>query len=259
LIKRYFLLICVIFSYILYAQVNDFPNTLLNKNYPKKQYYTDDYELNINSLTAKRVFNRMHRYKSIMNNTYDLKLLLKPLIEPLANVNVVYLHPNFITTLIFPKSFIIQSADAGIPLAKFSFSQNLLQIMPKRGDDIGNMVITCYDLATHTNKVFNFVLKPYVLRNLKIDNDYGMYATDEGSFFSFTIKYVEKIKVNPVKVLEKYVEIFGLKHFNKVFNKNGNYDALLINNVPVYIIRDDKQGNIYYFNKKFRISIGTKQ
>jgi len=256
LIKKYFLLVCGIF---LYAQVSDFPNTLLSKNYQKKQYYTNDYELNINSLTAKKVFNRIHRYKAIMNNTYDLKLLLKPLVKPLSNIDTIYLHPNFITTIIFPKSFIIQSADAGIPLTKFSFSQNLLKIMPKRGDDIGNMVVTCYDLATHTNKVFNFILKPYVLRNLKIDNDYGMYATDEGSFFSFTIKYVEKVKVNPIKILEKYVDVFGLKHFNKVFSKNGSYDALLIDNVPVYIIRDDIQGNIYYFNKKFRISIGVKQ
>jgi hypothetical protein len=257
------LLLLTFLSSIIFANNfnnKDFPNTVLKDyKYTNQNYYVDKYKINIDNVTAKKILNRIRRYKAIMNDTYEMKILLKPLVKPLSNVDVVYLHPNFISTLIFPSSFKITSAQTSIKMNLFTYSQNLMEIKPLKGNDIGNMVVTAYDMKNKQNKIFNFILKPYSLKNLNYDTEYGMYATEDGAFFSLTTKFVEKVDVNPVEVLEKYVDVNGLDTLNKVFNKNGAYDSILIDNVPIYITRDDIQGNIEYFNKKFRISIGVKQ
>jgi len=215
--------------------------------------------INNNSLYTKRLINRYRRFKAIINDSYDMKILLKPLVLPLFNIETIYLHPNFVSTITFPASFKILSAQTTMHMKVFQYQNNLLLLSPIRGNDIANLVITAYDNQTKQNKVFNFLLKPYSLTLLKYDTKYGMYATDFGDYLSFNIKFVEKVNINPINILEKYVEVFGLKHFRKVFSKNGYYDSILINHIPIYITRDDVQGNIIYDNKKFRISIGVKQ
>jgi hypothetical protein len=259
--KRIILLLLII-SELFAGNFNkkDFPNTLLKTyNYKSGNYYVDTYKMNIDNTTAKRVLNRMNRYRAIMNDSYEMKILLKPLVNPLTNISVVYLHPNFISTIIFPASFKITSAQNSLKMNLFTYSQNLIELKPLKGNDIGNMVVTAYDKKTKQNKIFNFILKNYSFKDLTYDKEYGMYAIENGSFFSLTNKFVEKININPIKILQKYVEVNGLKKFNQVFAKNNSYDSILIDNVPIYITRDDIQGSIEYFNKKFRITIGVKQ
>jgi hypothetical protein len=259
-IKFRYLLLLPVLSFAF--NETDFPNVYMNENnFSNQKYYVDRYQLNINNLSTKKVYEKYRRYKSIMNNTYDIQLLLKPLIKPLMNIETIYGHPNFISTIVFPKGYKIISAQTTYPFKVFSFSNNLLTLSPKKDSDItiGNIVITAYDSNTGQNKIFNFIFKPYSLTSLKYDTKYGTYATPYGEFFSFYIKFVDNININPVKVIEKYISVFGKRHFNYVFRKNGYYDAILINNIPVYITRDDVQGDIEYEGKKFRISFGVKQ
>lgn len=242
-------------SSLLFAEETQNNNNNNNNNIIEE----NKFKINIDDVSTKRIDNRYKRYKAIMNDTYDMKILLKPLVVPLMNVYTIYGHHNFISTLIFPDSFKIISATTTIPMKQFTYSKNVLMLSPKKDTDIGNIVITAYDYETKVNKIFNFMFKPYSLTSLKFDTEYGMYATDVGDFFSFTTKFVQMPNINPVKVLQKYIETFGINKFNKVFSKNGYYDSVLIDNIPVYIIRDEEDGNIVYFNKKFRISIGVKQ
>ena len=122
---------------------------------------------------------------------------------------------------------------------------------------MGNIVLTAYDRISKVNKIFNFIVKKYANNNIRLDNEYGLYATNKGDFLSLTTFYKE-VKVDRIKLLDKYIALNGVDYFKKKFNKNGNYETLLVDGVPVYIIRDEQNGRISFFGMNFRVQIGSK-
>ena len=244
---------------LLFAYNNsDFPySELKTKRFQNSKDYIDEFKININPNAVYQGFNQLKRYRSLMNQTFNPKILFKPLIKPLSNIDIVYMHPRFITTLLFPNSIKIISAFSSEQMNFLKFSKNLLMIKPLANDGVGNLIITAYDSKTHQNKIFNFIIKPFFPENLKIDTIYGYYTAPSGAFLSLNVKYVENINLTPIEVINKIVNLWGEKKFNKIFAKNGSIFALTINHIPVYIKRDDLQGNIYAFKKKFIVKIGS--
>lgn len=237
---------------------NSFPSSeLKTKNYQNANAYVDNFKININPDSVYQGFNALKKYRSLMNQTFNPKILLKPLIKPLSNLDVLYIHPRFITNIILPETLKIISVYSSEKMNFLQFSNNLLMIKPLSNDGVGNLILTAYDMKQKKNKVFNFIIKPFFPKNVKFDETYGYYVAPDGAFLSLTVKYVDNINLTPIQVLNKLIFLYGKEKFNKIFSKNENLYAITINHIPVYIQRDDKQGNIYAFGKKFIVKIGS--
>lgn len=236
-----------------------YPKNMLNDSnkFSSPDQIRDSFEINIESMPTKKILNRKDRYSAIVNDIFDAEILAKPLVKQLKTMDTLYSHPNFISVIKFPPSVIINQASTTIPMSHFSFSENLLQFSINRNAPMGNIVITAFDKEIGKNKVFNFIVKKYSnTSSAKYDNEYGLYATNDGEFLSLSVFYTQIQKVDEIKILQKYVELNGLQALKKQFTKHGDFETLLLDGVPVFITRDDKNGNISYYDINFRISIG---
>ena len=236
----------------------DFPYyEVKNKNFPSNNDYVTYFKINIKPDDVYQGRNAVKKYRSLMNQTFNPKILFKPLIKPLRNIDTLYIHPRFIATVVFPESVKIISVFASEKMNFLQFSNNLLMIKPKGDDGVGNLVVTAYDFKSKKNKIFNFILKPFFPENTRLNLTYGYYTAPSGAFLSLMVKYVENPGFNKIEILNKIISLLTPKKFNQIFAKNGSFYAVLVNHIPVYIQRDDKQGNIYAYKKKFIIKIGS--
>lgn len=255
--KKIILLIIMFITAFGYNNTNFPASELKNENFQNKSAYVDQFKINLNAKSVYQGFNAFKRYRSLMNLTFNPHILFKPLIKPLSSIDIIYIHPRFISTILFPETIKIISAYTSEKMNFLQYSDNLLMIKPTADDGIGNLIITAYDKKNRKNKLFNFIIKPFFPKNIMLDTAYGYYTAPNGAFLSLTVKYVENINLTPIKALNKIINLLGSKKFNRIFSKNGSIFAVIINHIPVYIKRDDKQGNIYAFKKKFIVKIGT--
>lgn len=216
------------------------------------------FEINIDEMAVKKVQNRKERYEAIMDDVFDAEILSQPLVKKLKTMDTLYAHPSFISLIKLPIGMKIVSAKTAMAMEDFTYSENILTFSPKKNAQMGNIIITAFDSEVQKNKVFNFIVKKYSNNEAKYDKEYGLYATNNGEFLSLTIFYTQIQKVDEIKLLQKYVEVNGLKTFKKQFEKNGDTESILLDGVPIFITRDDHNGNISYYDMDFRITIGGK-
>lgn len=237
---------------------NFIPKNMLqdSANFTTPEQIKNKFEINIDQMTVKKVLNRKDRYSSILDDLFDAEVLSKEIIKPLKTMDTIYSHPSFISLVKFPPGIKINSAKTTTKMTEFSFSENILMFSLDKQSSVGNIVITAFDREIKKNKVFNFIVKKYSNNNTKFDNEYGYYATSSGEFLSLSTFYTQMQTINPVKLLQKYVQLNGLQYFKEQFKNDGSKEILLINGVPISIVRDEKNGLIEYYDMNFQINIG---
>ncbi|MBZ8002382.1 hypothetical protein [Campylobacter canadensis] len=216
--------------------------------YTNPQILKDRFELNANPKIFKEISKKNDNFKQLLDETFDVSFLMSDIVRQIRQVDIIYIHPKFVTSVLFPEGTKIIYANSSTPLQEFNFSSNLLLIQPKKDFVDGNILVTFSD--KNKNYITNIILKKYT-QNAKKNVLYNRYVFDD-NFLSLNYQYVRKINYSPIEILEIYFKLNGNKAINN-FKKNGDFDTLIVKNVAFYIIRDDNLGKIDYQNVRFSI------
>lgn len=193
------------------------------------------FELSIESNTTSIILEEIQRKQDLLDGLYHVDILQKPLFKTLKTVDIIYLHPNFLTTIMFPQKYSISKPMASFKTNFFEFSNNTIRIQPAQNSPLGNIVLSLTD--GKQNYSINIFVKKFIQDvnciNKKCKQD----------FLATVIKYQEPKKLNHFQVIEEYLV---LNSFKKVtIEKNLDYVSFSKNGETFYIIRDDEFGNIF--------------
>lgn len=196
-----------------------------------------EFQLTIDPNAVKEVRKNKQKYENLMRNT-EIEYLIAPEQRVLKDVDVISLHPQFISTLTFPSQIKILSAQTSIPVTLLQFQQNVILIQPNTAFGYGNIFIT-YQSETK-NYSMNLLIKNYDEREGALKIAY-QYTWDNDT------------KIDYVSVLKHYLALNGEKPL-KSLKKDGDHDVIILNGITYYIIKDSVNGNIDYGNQRFNIS-----
>ena len=196
-----------------------------------------EFQLTIDPNAVKEVRKNKQKYESMVKNT-EIEYLIAPEQKVLKDVDVISIHPQFITTLTFPSQIKILSAQASINMNSIQFQQNVLLIQPAISFGYGNIFIT-YQSETK-NYTMNLIIKNYEEKEgpLKIAYQYD-WNNDN--------------KIDSITVLNHYKKLNGDSKL-KNLKKDGDHDVIILNGVTYYIIRDSINGEVDYGYQKFHVS-----
>lgn len=209
-------------------------NKLKNKT---PQIKLKEFQLTIDPNAVKEVRKGKQKYENLMRHT-EIDYLIAPEQRILKDVDVISVHPQFISTLTFPSQIKILSAQSSTPMNLMQFKQNVLLLQPDASFGYGNVFIT-YQSETK-NYSMNLLIKNYDEREGALKIAY-QYSWDDDA------------KIDYVGVLKHYLALNGDKSL-KTLKKDGDHDVIVLNNITYYIIRDSINGNIDYGNQRFNIS-----
>ena len=227
----------------------------MKKFYVDPTILRDRFELNLDIPSTKTVYSRKKRYESAMNGTLDLHILQEPILKPIQNTDMLYVHPKFLTTILFPDSLKITFARASFNPNVFEYSENMIMIQPGKKFDEGNIVVTLTD--KNRNYMVNIVLQKFDANMVMYDNYFKRYASKDKTYLSIYYRYILPPKYSKVKLLQYYMKLSGLqkgKDMKRRFPKNGDSDSFVVQGIPFYITRDDKFGDVEFENLSFRIT-----
>lgn len=200
------------------------------------------FELNIDKEVVENQMRSIEKTEQILDGTLDLSVLQKPLIKTMKTIDTIYLHPSFITTLVFPPEVTITQALSSFNTAVISHSQNTLILQPSIDARNGNIILSISD--GNKNSVIQIFVKQY-FRDAsckKSDNQYRC----SNDFLATTIKYIreENLSVDKkLSVIDEYFKLNNIRHLR--LEKNLDYVQIEINKMTYYIIRDDEFGEIF--------------
>ena len=123
-----------------------------------------EFQLTIDPNAVKEVRKNKQKYENMVKNT-EIEYLIAPEQKTLKDVDVISIHPQFITTLTFPAQIKILSAQASVNMNSMQFQQNVLLIQPAISFGYGNIFIT-YQSETK-NYTMNLIIKNYEEKYIK--------------------------------------------------------------------------------------------
>lgn len=210
------------------------------------------FEIESDESIFQKTINSRDKYNKLLNETIHLDYLLTPEIRPLKSIDTLHIHPNHITTIVLPIDIELRTAKASFPTDVFELNENTVLIKPNRDFNTGNIVIT----ATNKNKnyVFNFILRKIEISFVSFDSDYNKYLIED-NYLSLIYQYERKKIEDKFDILQKYIQVNDIKSYDldKVFQKEGDFDMLISNDITYYIIKDSRFGDINYADINFRI------
>ncbi|MDA3053302.1 hypothetical protein OFO01_06940 [Campylobacter sp. JMF_01 NE2] len=209
-------------------------NKLKNKTPEIKQ---KEFQLTIDPNAVKEVRKNKQKYENLVKNT-EIEYLIAPEQRILKDVDIISLHPQFISTLTFPAQIKILSMQSSIDMKQMQFQQNVLLIQPAVSFGHGNIFITYQ--SENKNYSMNLLVKSY-------DEKEGPLK------ISYHYSWNNDTKIDYVGVLKHYLALNGEKPL-RALRKDGDHDVVILNGITYYIIRDSVNGNIDYGNQRFTIS-----
>ncbi len=221
-----------------YKFSGDFPYDKRKISQPK-EVQKARFELNIEQKKANKIRQKIVKTKEILDGLAGVNLLQNPIFKPLKTVSTIYLHPNFITTIIFPKKFhIANKPKISFPYKTFEYDNNTIRIRPTTDTSMGNIVLSLSD--GKKNYSLNIFYKRY-LPDLKCEKTQGKNC--KNNYLATVIKYVVNKNFSPFEIIEEYEKLHNV---SKIDIKN-NLDYLIYSKKgqTYYIIRDDEFGTIY--------------
>lgn len=159
----------------------------------------------------------------------------KPVIRPIASMDSITLHPYFTFTLLLPPGSIISHIDSSMPMAVLKFENNTVLIRPNTDFKVSNITIL-YNL-NNTNYVLNLLASFY-----ECDK-----ALDK---LNLVYSYRDVPKLDDLEVINAYIRENGSMPQSK-------YSYIQIDDISYRIVEDDKYGNIFIDNKKYRVDNNT--
>ena len=197
------------------------------------------FELNIDQKKANIIRAKIIKTKEVLDGLAGVNLLQNPIFKPLRTVSTVQLHPNFITTIIFPKKFhISKKPQISFPYKVFEYDSNIIRIRPTTDSSMGNIVLSLSD--GKNNYSLNIFYKRYLpdMKCKKIKN-----KDCKNTALATVIKYTTTSSFNPFKIIEEYEKLNNISSL--VIKNNLDYLIFSKKGQTYYIIRDDEFGRIY--------------
>lgn len=232
----------------------EYPHSQNPQPYTNPSILKDRFELNIDPGFVGVVQDKQDTYTKVMSETLDINLLIDMVTKPVKNVDTLYIHPHYVTTIAFPDETEILYAQSSIVFNQLSFSGNLLIIQPNKDFVNGNIVVTYRD--DKRTYYMNIIVNKYKQQVFK-DNEYNKYVIDD-NYLSLNYKYVsvaQNIDIDHIAILKQYITLNG-EEILKLFNYEGDYDTILVDNVLYYITKDSAFGQVDYNGIRFNISTG---
>jgi hypothetical protein len=197
------------------------------------------FELNLNEKEVYDIHTKVQKKQDILDGVAGINILQSPMFKPLKTVSTIYLHPNFITTLIFPDNLKIAGKPRIAFLAKvFEFDNNTMRIRPDRSSTSGNIVLTLTD--GQRNYSLTIFHKRYI-PDLECTKD--PQSDCKNTHLATVIKFIKAKKFNPFNIIEEYQTLHNISRI--VIKKNLDYLTFSKGSETYYIIRDDEFGTIY--------------
>jgi len=221
-----------------------------NREDPSNKWEKDKIEININEDIVNEVEEKRIKYKKVVSQIYDFDLLMTPIIKPFRAIENEIITTEYITTIQLPDQYKIISATPSETMALNTFSENILTIKPRRTFIQGNISLTITNGTV--NKTMQILLKKYYTKYAKNRGYSSKYARND-AFVSTIIVYQEPAAGTDIEILEAYYKLFG-ETCRTTFGNDGDFDVFTYEEIPYYVIRDDKFGRIEFEGINFNIS-----
>jgi len=227
-----------------------FENNPQTRAYPP-EWKKEKFHLELDENVAEEVVAKRVRFKKIMNQTYNLDMLMTPIVKPFKTIDKIYITTEHITTVVFPMDYTIVAATGSKKMTQIAHSSNILTFQPKRDFIEGNIVVSLTN--GETNKVATIILERYVPGMTTGNENYSIKLAKDKQFVSTVIMYKDLPKDDNTVILEAYFKLYG-PNASDYFSADCKFDTFTYDGVQYYVIRDDKFGNIEYEGISYRIA-----
>jgi len=197
------------------------------------------FELGLKEKEANVIQHKMQKKVEILDGVAGINILQNPVFKPLKTVTTIYLHPNFITTLIFPKQFkIANKPRVSFPTKVFEYDTNTVRIRPTTSMRVGNMTLALSD--GKKNYSITIFYKRYIP---DLECNQKGYSDCKNNFLATVIRFTKARKIDPFDIIEEYQKMNNISRIS--IEKNHGYLIFSKDGQTYYIIRDDEFGTIY--------------
>lgn len=214
---------------------------------------TNNFESTLNEALAQKMINSKDKFEKVLSETLNVEYLMQPVDRPLKAVDTLYVHPNFLTTILLPSKYKLHSGKASFKTDTFELQENSIILKPNKNFTTGNIIITATDYDK--NITINIVLKKIETSLATFDMDYKKYIVDK-NYLSLVYNYTEKKTLDNFVILKHYMKINGIENsqLKNIFAHDGDYDMVIYDGITYYLIRDDKYNVLNFAEVNLRIS-----
>lgn len=209
---------------------------ILNQSGAGNDLKIKNFYMNLDENEIKEVQKRNQELKEIFDQFDENLVNYKPLTKPISTMDKITTHPYFTTTILLPTGSVISSIDMSVEPITLKFEQNTILLRVKKDFTIANLAVI-YSLDKK-NYVANFLVEKY-----------DRSKSDEK--LNIVIEYKNIQKRDDLEVLSTYMKTYGDCPKEK-------YSYILIDGISYRIIKDNKNGNLFVNNEKYRVDIGNQ-
>lgn len=228
-------------------------NSGKNNSNEEDETRTNNFESTLNEALAQKMINAKDKFEKVLSETLNVEYLMQPVDRPLKAVDTLYVHPNFLTTILLPSKYRLHSGKASFKTDTFELQENSIILKPNKNFTTGNIIITATDFDR--NITINIVLKKIETSLTTFDMDYKRYIVDK-NYLSLVYNYTEKKTLDNFVILKHYMKINGIENsqLKNIFAHDGDYDMVIYDGITYYLIRDDKYNMLNFAEVNLRIS-----
>ncbi|MBD3822994.1 MAG: hypothetical protein IE916_00600 [Epsilonproteobacteria bacterium] len=220
-----------------------------DKNKDNSNLIRNRFEMDLDKDVAREVTQKRDEFQRTMHRTEGLEMLMTPLEKPFKSIDSLEVTSEFTTTVFFPDRYKITGALPSEELDRLEHSANILTIKPKRNFLEGNIFVALTDGQKNTGMTINLYRH---LPNRPNPDAYSSPLAEGNQYISTMIIYIDKPNVPYEEILDAYFTLAECDP-SLIFTEDGVFDVLIYQNVPFYIIRDDKFGFISLNDINYRI------
>jgi len=207
------------------------------------------FKMNVKKEEYEEILEKKDKFRKILNSTLGMEILQKPTVKQIKTIDMIYIHPSYISTIILPEGSEISFAKASFvtPEAIF-FDKNVLNIRPEKNFLNGNVIV--YYTKERKNYHLNLILKNYRTATCIVDEIKKEFIC-QNSGFSLVYDYEKEKKKDDIDILFAYADL--VNNNMGELNERG-FAKVIYENELYYIIRDEKFGSIFYKGGKYRVA-----
>jgi hypothetical protein len=177
-----------------------------------------------------RVRGKNQEIREAFDGFSEKEINYKPVIHPIASMDVITLHPYFTSSMLLPSGSVISHIDSSTEMANLKFDSNVVFIRPKADFVVANITIL-YKLNDR-NQILNILARRYEKR--------------EDEKLNLLISYEDKRKLEDLEVIDAYVREYKSYPTNK-------YSYITIDGIAYRIVEDKDYGTAFIKDKVYRI------
>jgi len=208
------------------------------------------FELNIDKEILKDVEEKRADYKGLMDGTYDMDMMAQPIMRPMVSMDSIYVTTKYITTIMFPGDYAVIQAIPSFSSVHFNYSENVITIKPSASFTEGNIFVSMTD--GKQNRILTINMRKFTRSLASRNKNKGLYGKNT-AFVSTMYTYIDKPNVDNITILEAYTTLFG-ENCGSKFTRDGAFDVFTYEDIPYYVIRDDKFGTLEFDGVNYRIA-----